>query len=257
MLVQSIRTTLICLLIAWAPWHAFGQELEQIVLQVFEYSNLPPNQRNRDVAVEKILTVLPQVKDVSTLQALTLRVARLYGQSFDHDKEKPDHRAAREFYEKALALDGAYSLELISARMELADLLSLGKDHSKLFELYKDVIKVDPQKIVDAEISPQQLKRMSELQPRERAGGLKEDSPEHREIVKNRLQQAARGILGRYRTYRRVSIENFLHQVHTDQGLEALKKLTAEYEGDEEFLKILNRKIAAATLKEWDERLNK
>jgi len=256
MLAQSIRTALICALVGWAPWNGFGQQLEQVVLQALEYSNLPPNQRNRDLAVEKILTILPQIQDVPTLQGLTLRVARLYGQSFDHDKEKPDHRAAREFYEKTLALNGVYSLELISARMELADLLSLGKDHAKLFELYKEVISVDPQKIVDAEISPEQLKRIAELQPREKAGGMKENSPEHRVIVQNRLQQAAHGILGRYRTYRRVSIENFLHQVQTDQGLEGLKKLAGEYEKDEEFMKILNRKIAAASVQQWDERLH-
>ncbi len=261
--LKSVLVLLLCIFTAnkacYATADDFGERIAKAtyIAKAMDYSNLPPNKRTRDVAVRKLLAVIPTADDVLLRQKLTLMVARLYGQSYNHDTEHANYAAAREFYEKALAIDGNYSFDMISARMELADLIGLEKNRENLFALYKEIITVDPKKIVAAELSPEQLAGISVLDFRELRGGLTQDSPIHKEIVKQRLERFAHNITEKYEIYRRVSIKNLIHHVYVDRGLEGLKKLAAEYAGDKEFLGILNRKIDTETVREWDERLLK
>lgn len=207
--------------------------------QALEYSQLPANQRNRDVAVEKLLSALPQVQSDAMRQELFLRIARLYGQSFDSASEQANHEKAAEFYKKALELKPRYSLECISARMELADIIALGPDHSQVYELYHEVIHVDPELIVKEELTPALLKQMSVLQPREIAGGMTEDSPTHQDIINRRIQQFGKNTLEKYSIYRRVALKNLAHQTYVDFGVEGLKKLEEAYKQDEEAYDII------------------
>lgn len=231
-------------------------DIQKMIITALSYSDLPPNQRNRDVAVENILAVLPKITSDDIKQKLMLRVARLYGQSFNSKLEQANYEKALEFYEKSLMVNPVYTLELISARMELADIISLNPNRSKSYELYKEVINVNPELIVKSELTDALLKQISELQPRETVSGITEDSFAHQEIIKRRIQQFSKSILSRYRTYRVVAIENFVHQTYIDFGMKGLKELLDEYKDDKEVHDIITRKIAKATVDHWDKKIH-
>jgi hypothetical protein len=126
---------------------AASTDEKDLVKQALFYYQSPGREQLK--ASELIQRAVLVAGDERIKRTLYLDLGRIFSQSYDREKERPDYPKAVNYYLKAIGVkQGDFSLDSLEDRNEVADLLIKNPKDELAKSLLLEVINVKPDKVV-------------------------------------------------------------------------------------------------------------
>ena len=138
--------------------------------EALAYANRRPSERERSLAVEKLLQAEVLSKNPNDKAAIFQRIAKMYSQNFNPNNEKKDLPAAISYCEKSLAiLPAKNNLLAAKSQLVLAGIFMQSGKNKEAAVLCTEVIDRSVDEILKGEINPEVEAKLRRPKAREEA----------------------------------------------------------------------------------------
>ena len=214
--------------------------------EALDYANRRPSERERSLAVEKLLQAATVSKNPNDKATIFRRIARMYWQNFDRSTEKQDLPAAISYCEKALAiLPDKNSLLAAEVQLDQAGVFMQAGKFKEADALCTEIIERSEDEILKGEISPEVDAKLRRPKAREEAAVAR--SPElGNAYYEDRLNRYKQGKAMDYLQIQESAVQILANTRYRLGGLPALVQLEKEMKS-ESLREIVGKMIAEKT----------
>lgn len=229
------------------PAGATDAQTKNLYEQAIDYSNKPPQHRERSLAVDLLLQAEKTLEIPAEKADLNLRIARMYWRQFNRETETPDIQSAL----RHLRIADSFLIQrpsLLSSRitLDMAQVYEEDKNAPEAIRLYKSIITTPLDEIIKNELSDDSLQRMRRFQTK--AGIDVEFSAKSQKLMYDeRLRRAISPISYKYSNIQSVAARMLAELEFKSGGVAALNALLDE---------INDSNIKQIIKKEMGERIN-